>query len=357
MDTLKVALIGAGGITRIHYAGYQTAGADVVAIADVNPKALETRQREWDIPRAYASYEELLEQEPEVQAVSVCLPNAFHHPATIAAAKAGKHVLCEKPISLSLDKAQEMIDACHEAGVKLQIGHHMRSDAASVKAKAMIDAGELGRITYIRLRQAHDWAGAATVRDSFGKLANSGGGTLLDNGCHMMDLARYFGGNVEDVFARMATLQYDVEVEDTAQVSLQFASGALGSVENAWTAKGWENGFWIYGTKGALEYTTRASYSGSTDVSTLRHIFRTSPGTTWAETDVADYHFAGYAAHPRSVHSFVHSIVNGEDVVCSGEDGLEAVRLVVAAYESARSGLPVKVDNVESASLRPTVVS
>jgi len=87
----------------------------------------------------------------------------------------------------------------------------------------------------------------------------------------------------------------------------------------------------------------------------LRHVFRISPGTTWADTDVADYHFAGYAAHPRSVHSFVSSIVKGEDVVCSGEDGLEAVRLVVASYESARSGLPVTVENVESTSLRQAV--
>jgi predicted dehydrogenase len=336
----KVGIIGAGGVAIFHYKGYTAAGAEIVGIADLNPAAVEARQRQWHIPRGYASYESLL-ADPEIEAVSVCLPNALHHPATLAAARAGKHVLCEKPISLSLEEAQEMIGACRAAGVTLQVGHHLRSDPAAEKAKAMIERGELGRVTYMRLRQAHDWGGAKRLKASFTTLATAGGGTLLDNGCHMMDWARYFGGEVTSVYAHAATLQFDIEVDDTAVATLRFASGALGTVETAWTATGWEFGFWIYGTKGAVEYSNRLG------TPVMRHVFRDSPGTSWSETDVATYTFGGLDGHSRSVVEFLAAIRGEREVICTGEDGLEAVRLILAAYDSARAGKAVELGALE----------
>ena len=133
-----------------------------------------------------------------IDAVSICTPNSSHHPITLAAAKAGKHVLCEKPVSLDLAQTHEMIDACATSGVIFQVGHHMRSWDAAVEAKALIDAGGIGEVAYVRLRQAHDWGGALFVRGAFGSKAKSGGGTLLDNGCHLFDLARYFAGFVDE---------------------------------------------------------------------------------------------------------------------------------------------------------------
>lgn len=336
--TMKVGVIGGGGVSRFHFAGYAAAGAQVVAVAEANPQTLEQVQSEWRVPRGYADFGALC-ADPEVEAVSVCLPNSLHHPATLAAARAGKHVLCEKPISLSLEQAQEMIDACKEAGVILQIGHHLRSNAAAEKARELITSGELGRVAFVRLRQAHDWGGGP-VRESFRTLASSGGGTLLDNGSHMMDLARYFGGPVRELYARTATLGFEVEVEDTSVVSLEFESGALGSVENAWTATGWEEAFWVYGTRGALEYTNRLQ------TPTLRHIFRSSPGTDWNHQDVAVYQFAGLEAHTRNVVEFLQAVRGERPVICTGEDGLEAVRLILASYRSARERRPVLVTEV-----------
>lgn len=356
MKPIKVALIGVGGISRMHYHGYQNAGAEVVAIADADADTLAKRKHDWNIARSYQDFEQMLAAESEVEAVSICLPNALHHPATLAAAKAGKHVLCEKPISLSLERGEEMVKACRDAGVILQIGHHLRSDGAYVKAKELIESGALGRITFVRMRQAHDWAGATQVRDSFGKLTNAGGGTLLDNGCHSMDLARYFGGDVREVFARSATLKYDVEVEDTTLVSMIFESGALGSVENAWTATGWDNSFSVFGTQGSLEYRTQEAWSEGKAVSQLHHNFRVSPGTTWADTDRALYTFTGYAPHIRSVGYFLEAIRSEREVVCSGEDGLEAIRLVMASYESARTHQPVQVHELEASNLKESIV-
>lgn len=339
--SLKVGIIGTGGIADAHYKGYKAAKAEVVALADVNPETLVARQAEWNITRGYTDLQQLLD-DPEVEAVSICTPNAYHHPATLAAAKAGKHILCEKPISLNLELAAEMIEAARAAGVVLQIGHHMRSNAAAAKAKAMIDAGELGTISFVRLRQAHDWGGATSVKPSFGTYANAGGGTLLDNGCHMFDLARYFCGDVRELYCSMDTLKYDVEVEDTSLVNLKFASGTIGSVENSWSATGWEEAFWIYGTKGALEYSNRW------ESPVLKHRFRDSPGTTWDGTDTAvyDYYATGvrHSNHAMHIANFIAAIRGEREVICSGEDGLEAVRLVLKSYESAKQNMPVSLD-------------
>ena len=333
----RVGIIGVGGIAGSHVIGYHQAGVEIVAIADVDTGTLERRQHEWNVPRAFTRFEDLL-AEGDIDAVSVCTPNASHHAATVAAAKAGKHVLCEKPISLSLEQAQEMIDACANAGVVLQVGHHLRSMVAVVRARAMIDDGAIGRVTYVRARQAHDWGGARTVRTSFGSRANSGGGTLLDNGCHLFDLSRYLGGDVDDVFARIATLKFEVEVEDTATASLGFSSGALGQVEVAWTGTGWQEAFWVFGTEGSLEYDNRV---GSMS---LVHRYRGSTETTWAGTDLATYELQGNEAHTRHVGNFIAAIDGRGPVVCTGEDGLEAVRLVLASYESAATGAPVRID-------------
>ncbi|MFC4455469.1 Gfo/Idh/MocA family oxidoreductase [Deinococcus sonorensis] len=337
---MKVGVIGAGGVARFHFQGYQAAGAEVVAVADAHEPTLKRAQAEWNVPRGYADFTDLC-NDPEVEAVSICLPNALHHPATVAAARAGKHVLCEKPISLSLDLAEDMIRVCAEAGVVLQTGHHLRSNPFAEHARKMIQAGDLGRLTFIRLRQAHDWGGQPP-RASFGTVASAGGGTLLDNGSHMMDLSRYFGGDVASVYAQMATLAYDVEVEDTSLVQLKFASGALGSVENAWTATGWEEGFWIYGTCGALEYTNR------TGTPEMRFVHRTSPGTDWNTQDVTTFRFAGLEPHARGVVEFLEAVRGERPVICSGQDGLEAVRLIVASYQSAREGRSVALSELST---------
>jgi predicted dehydrogenase len=336
MKPHRVGVVGTGNIAQMHVTGYHAAGAEVVALCDVNTDVLSRRQAEWKVPAAHASYEKLLADDT-IEAVSICTPNSSHHPITLAAAAAGKHVLVEKPISMRLGEAQDMIDACCAAGVVLQVGHHMRSWAAAEKAKELIDGGAIGAVTYARFRQAHDWAGAPTVRGVFGSKSHSGGGTLLDNGCHLFDLARYLAGDVRDVFARAATLKFDIEVEDTAMSSLGFDSGAMGQVEVAWTGTGWQEAFWVFGTEGSLECDNRVGPN------VLTHRYRHSAATTWGDTDIARYELRGQPSHSRHVANFLAAIDGERDVVCTGADGMEAVRLVLASYESATIGAMVTI--------------
>lgn len=335
----RVGIVGSGAIAQTHVTGYLAAGAEVVALCDVSEETLARRQLEWGVPKGYQNYEDLLADEG-VDAVSICTPNSSHYPVTVAAAKAGKHVLCEKPLSMDIAQAQEMIDACDNAGVVFQVGHHMRSWATAVKAKELIERGDLGDVTYVRLRQAHDWGGARTVRGDFASREASGGGTLLDNGCHLFDLARFLGGDVSDVFARIATRKFAVEVEDTAVASLGFASGAMGQVEVAWTGTGWHEAFWVFGTEGSLECDNRVS----ADI--LLHRFRASGGQTWDRTDIARYELQGRESHTQHVINFLDAIDGKGEVVCTGSDGLEAVRLVLASYESASTRSVVQMPEI-----------
>lgn len=335
-NALRAAIIGTGNISQSHYDGYRAAGIEVVALCDLDAAALARRQGEWGVARGYADMHEMFEA-GGFELVSIAAPTSVHHPATLAAAATGVHVLVEKPIALDLALADEMIAACRRAGVVLMVNHQLRSSGPANKARELVAAGAIGRITHVRLRQAHDWGGLTSVRSTFGTRASSGGGTLLDNGCHLADLARFFGGQVDEVYARIATLKYDVEVEDTAHVSLAYGDGALGVIETAWTAAGWEEGFWLYGTEGSLECTNRYGPAY------LRHAYRASPGGSWDQTDVTDYRFTGASAHVRHVLAFVAAATGVGPVVCSGEDGREAVRLILTAYESAGLNAPVRM--------------
>ena len=266
--------------------------------------------------------------------MSVCTPNAAHRTATLDAAAKGIHVLCEKPISLSIAEADEMIDACHRAGVVLAVDHHLRSNPAVERARAMIAAGTIGRITFVRLRQAHDWSGKTQVPLGFRTAALAGGGTLLDNGCHLFDLANHLAGPVAEVYARTATLGFDIEVEDTAEVSLRFASGALGQVETAWTSTGWDQGFIVNGTKGSLEYTERLGRP------VLRYVHREPGDAEWTAAHVTAWEHGDDGDHTRAVAAFVAAVRGQGPVACTGEDGREAVPPGAGELRERGTGAP-----------------
>jgi predicted dehydrogenase len=332
-----VGIIGAGNIARNHVEGYRAAGAQIVAIADTAPATLATRAVEWGVEHAFPDHRDLLAL-PGLDAVSVCTPNAAHRTATIDAAARGIHVLCEKPISLSLAEADEMIGACRRAGVVLAIDHHLRANPAVERARSMIADGTIGRVTFVRLRQAHDWSGRSQVPVGFRTAAIAGGGTLLDNGCHLFDLARHLAGSVAEVFARTATLGFDIEVEDTAEVSLRFASGALGQIETAWTSTGWDQGFTVNGTRGSLEYTERLGRP------VLRYVHREPDDADWGEAHVTSWEHSADGDHTRAVAAFLSAVRGERPVACTGEDGREAVRLALASYESAAAARPVTLE-------------
>ena len=198
--TVRVGIIGAGGISRFHIRGYlATPLAQVVAICDVMPEPAAAVAAEFGIPGVDAGYEALLAR-PEVDAVSICTPNDSHAPAAIAAARAGKHVLCEKPLALTVAEGEAMLAAAEAAGVCHMINFSKRPIPGIVMLKALLEAGDLGDVLQIESNYLQSWLLAPSLggdpRRHVWRLDRrvAGSGALGDLGSHQIDLAHHLVG-------------------------------------------------------------------------------------------------------------------------------------------------------------------
>jgi len=239
---LRIGIIGVGGIAQYaHIPGYKELGDEVelVACADVNVERARQVAATYGIARAYEEYREMLERE-ELDAVSICTPNKFHAPATIAALEAGCHVLCEKPPALSVAEARAMVEAAARAGKVLTFGLHYRFTTEVQAAKRAIDGGEIGhvyaaRVDAIRRRGIPGW-GVFTNKEL------QGGGPVIDIGVHMLDTCLYLMGYPKPVQVLAKTYQEigtrpgvgalgqwdweNFQVEDLAMAMIKLENGA-----------------------------------------------------------------------------------------------------------------------------------
>ena len=187
MDPIGIGIIGSQFIAELHAEAFQrVTGADVVAVASPTATHAKTFAEKHQIPRWFTDYQELLRQD-EVQIVSLCLPNDLHCQATVHAARAGRHVICEKPLCLNLQEAEQMITACQEAGVQLMYAEELCFTPKYVRAKQLVDEGALGKVYLIKQSEKHFGPHA----EWFWNVDRSGGGVLLDMGCHGIEFARW----------------------------------------------------------------------------------------------------------------------------------------------------------------------
>ena len=227
---VRIGLIGAGGIATAHLAGYAAIPdrARVVAIADANPEALAARTAETGAT-GYSDFLELV-KDPEVDAVDICLPHHLHRAAIVAAAEAGKHILCEKPLCLSAEEAVEVRDAVQKAGVSLMCAHNQLFMPAVAEAKAVIDSGELGQVYEVRTTDSFYNNFDPENMGWRAHTATSGGGEYIDTGYHPTYLLMHLSGGVPvSAFAMMSTHRLKfMEGEDSAQVLVRFDNGSVG---------------------------------------------------------------------------------------------------------------------------------
>ena len=335
---LAIGIIGAGGISEAHAAGYLRVPreARVVAVADVVKKTAVRKARKWHAEAWYLDYKELLRR-GDIDAVSVCTPNSTHAEISVAAMDEGKHVLCEKPIAVNLEQADQMIEAADKNRVILQIGHHNRFDPIFEMSKGMIDRGLLGKVCMVKARQAHGWGWAKwKPKGWFTQPEWAGGGTLLDNGCHLFDLLRWLVGDVESVSAYVGAVYHDVKVEDNGIALLRFENGALGEVDASWTYRGdqFENYVHIFGSSGTI-----LASSSPRRLQVHSEKLRSGRGLRgW----IAPFTPPG-EPHIAQVRDFVTCILKGGRPRVSGEDGRRALELVLAAYLSSKTGRSMKL--------------
>jgi scyllo-inositol 2-dehydrogenase (NAD+) len=337
MARLNVGLIGLGRLGRVY--ARDLAGripeTRLVAVADPAGTVAKDLAAEFEIPRAYTDPLALID-DPSVEAIVIVTPTHVHRDQVIAAAKSGKPTFCEKPPALSLAEVAEMKAAVDAAGVFFQMGFMRRFDPGYAAAKKQIDAGRIGMPLVFK----------ATSRDPFRpslEYANpkSSGGMLIDMGIHDFDLARWFMGDVRTVSAIGATIAYPelatVGDIDNAIASLTFESGKLGVVDL--TRSG------IYGYDIAteilgLEGTIRIGYLRETPITVLTK-------ANGVSHDTVPYFMERFRdAYTNQLQNFAQNVQKQQAPPITIDDGLEALRVGVAATKAQQSGASVTVADI-----------
>lgn len=337
-----MGIIGCGAIAEnVHLPGYKRLPdlVEVVALCDIDMQILRDVGERYGVNDRYSDWRELVARE-DIDVVSVCTPNYLHTEQTIAALKAGKHVLCEKPMATSVPDAQAMIRASEESGKKLFVGFTHRFMNHNVKAKEMVDAGIIGEPYIMRIRFSHDgpYKSWSAKTDWFFDPQRAHGGALLDMGIHAIDLMRWFFGEVTAVTATCGTYVKDIAVEDTAVLTLEFGPKKIGYIEVGWSTKPGAIGFELYGTEGTLinDYSTPLRLYLEQGQAKVFAVDDYAAG--W--TEITDCQGGGW---DTEIEAFVQSILEDRLISTGGEAGLAAVAVAEAAYESARLGKRIEL--------------
>jgi predicted dehydrogenase len=323
MQQIKVGLIGGGGIADEHILGYRRFAdrIGVTAVADSVPETLARRAAELDAA-PFADYAELI-RDADVDAVDICLPHHLHKDAIVRAADAGKHILCEKPLCLTADEAREVQAAVSASGVTLMCAHNQLFLPAVAKAREVLDAGLLGTVYEVRTTDSfyNDFDPATMGWRASAR--TSGGGELIDTGYHptylMLHLA---GGSPIEATAMLSTHRLKfMEGEDSAQVPVRFDSGVVGQMVTSWAydpAPITER-FSVVGELGALH----SNRDGTTLTVSLRS----------GETET--FSFEPVNTYVAEIGHFADSLINKTRPLHTEVEGLEALGILLAAYEGA----------------------
>ncbi|QNE16792.1 Gfo/Idh/MocA family oxidoreductase [Kribbella qitaiheensis] len=323
MPQIKVGLIGAGGIASAHIKGYN-AHADrigVIAVADAVEETAAARGAELGAT-PYTDYRQMLAAE-DLDAVDICLPHHLHRDAIVAAAEAGKHILCEKPLCLTAAEAKDVRTAVSASGVTLMCAHNQLFMPAVAKAKELLEAGTLGTVYEVRTTDSfyNDFDPANMGWRA--STSTSGGGELIDTGYHPTYLMLHLAGGLPvEATAMLSTHRLKfMEGEDSAQVLIRFDNGVVGQLVTSWAyqpAAGTER-FSVVGELGALHS------DGSSVTTKLR-----SGETSTIDLEPVDTFVA-------EIGHFADSLLNKTRPLHTEEEGIAVLGILLAAYEGARN--------------------
>ena len=338
-------VVGAGGIAdrRTIPEGIMAAdGARLVAVADVD--ATRASQVGAKYGAAWYTDPQLLLTRSDIDAVYIATPVAHHYQLILAAARQGKHILCEKPLTLTVDQGEKAIAVCNQQGVKLAVGYMMRFHGAHQKLKAMLDSHELGQPVLARA-QLTCWyppIAGAWRQD----LAQGGGGALMDMATHCIDLLEMFFGPVDRVMADVGTITHNYAVDDSALVMLHFRNGAKAEVDSNFNIPDLAatNVLEVYGTKGSvIGQGTIGQGSGGTLLGRIAHCQGGYDAKQERAIKVEEIAFTAVNTYRAEVEDLMHAIRTGGQPTVDGLAGLHNLRLALAAYQSAEWGRVVDV--------------
>ncbi len=349
MAEIGIALIGAGNIGKIQ-------ARAIAEIPDARLRVVCTTRRETAEPLAaeygadWTTDLEAAVNRDDVQLVSVCTPSGRHLEPALAAARAGKHVLVEKPLEITLARVDQIINACRQAGVFLGCIFQNRYKPGVRYAREALQAGRLGRLT---LADAYvKWHRPASYYEQVGwrgTWALDGGGALMNQSIHTVDLLQYLVGPVSRVYAHTGTLVHDIEAEDTAVAILAYENGAMGVIEGTTTAyPGSPARVELHGDQGTIVLTegrvTRWDLADATEEERAKVM-----GEGFGGSGAADPTAIGHEGHRLQIADMVEAIQEGRPPMIDGAEGRKAVEIIRAIYRAAQSDQPVDLPLTEDA--------
>jgi len=330
---IKFAIIGCGHIARKHVEAILNAdGANLVAVCDRIPNAMKEYQDKYDVD-TFTNHLELLERD-DIDVVCICTPSGTHAKLACDAARKGKHIVLEKPIALSTSDAEQIIQTCEEFRVKLTVVHPNRFKPAVIELKKLLDDNKLGIISHINATVR--WNRNQAYFDEVPWRGTKGmdGGVLLNQAIHNLDLVQWLVGDVEQVFSMNTTRFRDIETEDVATGLVRFKDGVLGVVEAAVTIydKSLEETLSIFGEKGTVQI-------GGTTIGKINTLNVSSLDAEATDEIIERISRdpVGKPGHQWIIEDIVGAIHNNREPLVTGRDGLNALKLVLALYESAES--------------------
>ncbi|KYQ86213.1 MULTISPECIES: Gfo/Idh/MocA family protein [Thermoactinomyces] len=337
---IRYGIVGCGHIAKKHVAAIKAVeGAELVAVCDTNEERLS--EFAVDGVRGYTDLKDMLASDVDV--VCICTPSGIHAPLTIQAAEAKKHVIVEKPMALTLEDADRMIDACEKNGVKMAVVHPNRFRPAVVELRKQLEQGAFGKIGHanatVRWNRNQAYYDQAPWRGT----KAMDGGVLMNQAIHNMDLLLWMMGDIEEISSYHATRIRNIEAEDTSVSVIRFKNGALGVLEAAVTIypKNLEESLSIFGEKGTAviggptaNWIKEWKFEGLPDEEAQNTIRR-------VEQDPF-----GIPGHQCIIQDMTEAVLKDRKPVVSGEEGRKALSFVIGCQLAAERNRPVRMDEL-----------
>lgn len=333
MKKIGFGIIGCGAISHMHAGAVrEIEKAELIACTDVNEKSLNSFSEQYGIT-PYDDYKKMLADD-RVDAVCICTPSGLHKKFCIDAADAGKHIVVEKPMALTTEDCDEIIEACEKNCVKLEVISQNRFKEAFRFVKSLVEEGKLGKVVsadiYMKYYRSPEYYGASNWK---GTWAMDGGGALMNQGIHGVDILLYIMGDVKSVFGYARTLARDIEVEDTASAVVEFKNGALGVIQGTTSVTpGYPRKMEINGTKGSVTLV-----EGDITAWDIEGIEKPEFEETMGHShnDPMAFKIEG---HVLQITDLIESMEGDKEPYVTHREGRRPVELITAIYESSRTG-------------------
>jgi myo-inositol 2-dehydrogenase / D-chiro-inositol 1-dehydrogenase len=338
MDQVRVGIVGSAFSSNIHAEALEeVCEARMTAACSSNKERAEEFARKWKIPWTTTDYRRLMERK-DVDVVVVGIPNDLHREVVVAAAEAGKHIILEKPIAHTLADADAMIAACQNHHVKLMYAETICFSPKYVRAKQLVDENAIGRLYMVKQGEKH----SGPHSDWFYDVNRSGGGAIMDMGCHGIEWARWMYGKprVKSVLAHCQRVFHTQRTrgEDNSVTIVEFEGDRIAVIEDSWAKQGgMDDRVELHGTEGVvycdlLHGSSMETYSAKGYGYAVEKAGETKG---WTFTVFEETHIYGF---PHEMRHFIRSVLNDQTPTETGEDGRATLEIIYAAYESAGTG-------------------